>query len=175
MREVHPDKLAIVLYPDPVLRETCQPVQQIDEQVQAVARRMLELMHHAHGVGLAAPQVSLNWRLFVANPSGEPDDNRVFINPTLVSLSRETATQEEGCLSIPHVTAEITRPTGVTIRALDLQGQPFQLTSDELPARVWQHEYDHLDGVLITDRMTRVDRMANKRALRELEAAHVKS
>jgi peptide deformylase len=93
----------------------------------------------------------------------------VFINPRLSNPARQTIAREEGCLSIPHVNADITRPVAITIEALDLDGQPFTMTSEELPARVWQHECDHLDGVLIIDRMTPIDRRANLRALRELE------
>jgi len=128
-------------------------------------------MHEARGVGLAAPQVGLPWRLFVANPTGEPGDDRVYINPRLSNPSRETSTHDEGCLSLPNITGEITRPTRITIDALDEQGQPFQLTSDELPARVWQHETDHLDGILILDRMPAIDKVANKQAVIDLEQA----
>lgn len=161
--------LEIVWYPEPVLRQKAEPVAEVTDEVRAVASRMIELMHEARGVGLAAPQVGLPWRMFVANPTGEPDDNRVFINPVLRDASRKAETREEGCLSLPHVSVEVTRPALITIDAVDEQGNAFTLTSDGLPARVWQHEYDHLDGVLIIDRMTPADRMANRRALRELE------
>lgn len=164
------DHLRIVHYPDPVLRQRAREVPRVDDEVRAVAARMIELMHEARGVGLAAPQVGLSWRMFVANPSGEPGDNRVFINPVLRDPSRETEAREEGCLSLPGVNGEITRPTAITIDALDENGRPFSLTSDALPARVWQHETDHLDGVMIIDRMPAIDRVANKRALRDLES-----
>ncbi len=163
-------ELTIVKYPAAVLRRPAEPIDPIDDRVRTVAARMIELMHQAEGVGLAGPQVGLPWRIFVANPTGEPDDDRVFINPSLVDPTSETAAREEGCLSIPYVRAEITRPVGITIRALDEHGQPFELTGTDLPARVWQHETDHLDGVLIIDRMTPIDRMSNRRQLRELEA-----
>ena len=168
---VNPDTLKIVLYPDPVLRRPCEPVQGATDEVRAVARRMLDLMHEARGVGLAAPQVGLSWRLFVANPTGEPEDDRVFINPILSNPSPQTHTHEEGCLSIPHVTGDITRPLGITVDATDEHGGPVQLTSDELAARVWQHETDHLDGVLILDRMPAIDKVANRQAVLELEQA----
>ncbi len=134
---------------------------------------MLELMHEARGVGLAAPQVGLAWRLFVANPTGELEDDRVFINPKLTEPSLETQVHDEGCLSLPNITGEITRPVRITIDALDDLGQPFQLTSDELPARIWQHETDHLDGILILDRMPAIDKIANKQAVMDLEQAVV--
>lgn len=168
---VDPAQLAIVHYPDPVLRARAKELTAVTPEVQAVARRMLELMHEAPGVGLAAPQVGLSWRLFVANATGKPEDDQVFINPVLVDPSRECHDYEEGCLSLPEIRGDIRRPTTISIEAIDLAGQRFKLTSSELPARIWQHEMDHLDGVLIIDRMNPLDRMANRRALKELESA----
>lgn len=161
--------LRIVFHPDPVLRERAEPVGEIDDAVRAVARRMVELMHEAQGVGLAAPQVGLPWRMFVANPTGEPGDDRVYINPALSDPDRVTEAQEEGCLSLPGIRGDITRPVGITITATDEQGRAFSRTADGLEARVWQHEFDHLDGVLIIDKMPALDRRANRRALKELE------
>lgn len=173
---VDPAKLRIVHYPNPVLRERARELPTVTPEVQAVARRMVEIMHELRGVGLAAPQVGLAWRLFVANP-GEREDagdaapgDRVYINPVLTNPSRDTASREEGCLSIPGVNGDITRPAAITIRALDVNGQPFEETADGLLARIWQHETDHLDGMLIIDRMPPVDRRANVRALRDLES-----
>lgn len=167
---IDPAQLRIVLYPAPVLRSKAQPLAEVDDQVRAVADRMLELMHEAPGVGLAGPQVGLGWRMFVANWTGEAGNDHVFINPQLLDPTRETEARDEGCLSLPDITGEITRPAGITIRALDRDGQPFEMTAEGLPARVWQHETDHLDGVLIIDKMPGVDRMANRRAIKELEA-----
>jgi peptide deformylase len=166
---IDPAALRIVFHPDPVLRQPARPLPEIDDSVRAVARRMIELMHEARGVGLAAPQVGLSWRMFIANPTAEPGAEQVFINPTLRDPAAATEARDEGCLSLPGITAEITRPAGITIDALDLESQPFSLTSDDFPARVWQHEFDHLEGVLLLDKMTRVDRMANRRAIAELE------
>jgi peptide deformylase len=163
--------LKIVNYPHPVLRQTAQPVPKVTDQVRQVALRMLQLMHEAPGVGLAAPQVGLNWRLFVANHTQEPENDLVFINPSLSEPSTETDEFEEGCLSLPDIRAAIRRPVGITIQALDLQGKPFKMSSDELSARIWQHEYDHLEGVLIIDLMGMLDRRANREALDELEKA----
>ena len=163
-------KLKIVLYPDPVLRDKAQPVDPRNPVVAQVAMRMLELMHEAPGVGLAAPQVGLPWRMFVANATGEPGDDRVYLNPQLSDPGVRLEDMEEGCLSLPHIRASIRRPIQITVTATDLQGHVFSETSDDLPARIWQHEYDHLDGVLILDRMTPIDKMANRRAIKELEA-----
>lgn len=170
-------KLAIVHYPDPRLRMKAAAVELgprgASAEVRAVARRMIELMHEARGVGLAAPQVGLNWRLFVTHVGDDdtPPVDRVMVNPLLVHASPDTSEQEEGCLSIPGVYVNVRRPVAITLRAWDLEGQAFELTSDTLPARVWQHETDHLDGVLILDKMTAMDRLANRRTIAELESA----
>ena len=166
-----PSKLTILQYPHSKLRARARPIEETTDLVRQVAARMLELMHEAPGVGLACPQVGLPWRMFVANPSQQLDDDWVFINPVLSNHSQQTGDRDEGCLSIPGVIAEIRRPLGVTVSALDLQGNPIEQVSDELSARIWQHECDHLDGTLIIDRMTKADRLANKRAIRDLEAA----
>ena len=166
---VDPDSLSLVIYPDEVLKRVAQPVDAITEEVVLVAQRMLRIMHDAPGVGLAAPQVGLNWRMFVANPTREPIDDRIFINPIITPVGRQVEEQEEGCLSLPNITAKIRRPKTVSIKALGIDGQPFELQDDDLAARVWQHETDHLDGVLILDRMSKLDKLANRRAVAELE------
>jgi len=161
--------LEITLYPDPVLRRKASAVGAVTQEVREVAGRMIELMHEANGVGLAAPQVGVGWRMFVTCVSREPADTRVFIDPVLTGPSREQEAFEEGCLSLPNLNVPIRRPVKIAIEATDLQGQRFTLESDELAARVWQHEYDHLDGVLIVDRMNQLDRMANRDVLKQLE------
>ncbi|MEM6505255.1 MAG: peptide deformylase [Planctomycetota bacterium] len=168
---VDPDKLAIVHYPHEVLRQKAQPIDEVTGEVRAVAAKMIELMHRAPGVGLAAPQVGLPWRMFVANPTGEEGDNRVYINPELSSAGGGNAARDEGCLSLPNITVEVSRPAEITIRATNLGGEAFEESADDLLARIWQHETDHLDGVLIIDKMSPMDRMANKRAIKELEEA----
>lgn len=165
------ENLAIVYYPHPVLREKAKPIERVDDEVIAVAQRMIELMHQAPGVGLAAPQVGLPWRMFVANPTGEPDDDRVYINPELSDLGGGNAARDEGCLSLPDITVQVTRPAAATIRATGIDGQAVEESADDLLARIWQHEYDHLDGVLIIDKMSPMDKLANKRVLREMEDA----
>jgi peptide deformylase len=161
--------MVIVSYPHPALRAKSKAVGKITDEVRAVAKKMLELMHEAPGVGLAAPQVGLNWRLFVANAGGDHPRDFVFVNPVLSNPSRETEDVEEGCLSLPDIKAPIRRPKAITITATDLEGNPVILSSDALPARIWQHETDHLDGILIVDRMSALDRMANQKKMRALE------
>lgn len=166
---INVEKLRIVYYPDPVLREPTKEVDPLDPEVHAVAKRMLAIMHEAPGVGLAAPQIGLPWRLFVANHTQQPEDDRIYINPVLSEPTAESGLHQEGCLSLPDIQVDMRRPIGVTISAYDLNGEPFTLTSDEFLARIWQHEFDHLEGKLIIDRMNRRDAIANKRLIKALE------
>ena len=165
-----PAKLRIVLYPAPVLRQKAQEILEITPAIVSVAERMFDLMDEAEGVGLAAPQVGLPWRMFVVNATEEDPERRAFINPVISEPARELEPFDEGCLSLPGITAEVRRPAGVTITATGLDGQAFKLTSNGFPARIWQHEFDHLEGALIIDKMRLIDRRANQRAIRDLEA-----
>jgi peptide deformylase len=169
---VDPAQLRIVCYPDPVLKQKAAEVETIDDTVRAVAARMIELMHEAKGVGLAAPQVGLSWRMFVLARDEESDrPDMVFINPKLTVTDRTVSVREEGCLSIPGINIDIRRPSGIEITATNLDGETFTLRDDDYLACVWQHENDHLDGVLIIDRMSTMDRLATRKALKELRAA----
>jgi len=168
---IDPAKLRILHFPAPTLRQRAALVDAIDEQIRSIAQRMIELMNEADGLGLAAPQVGVSLRLFVAQSRQDDEPVRVYINPILSDLSAELDSREEGCLSLPGVNVHVRRPAGATITALDLDGKPFTLTRDSLLARVWQHEMDHLDGVLIIDKMNPMDRLANRKALKELQAA----
>ena len=168
-KDVDIDGLHIVFYPHPSLRVKAKDIEQVDDTVRAVAAKMLELMHEARGIGLAAPQVNLPWRLFVANVPDQTDGDRVYINPVLTDPQGPVEREEEGCLSLPDIRGDITRPGGITITALDLEGREFTETADDLLARCWQHETDHLDGKLIIDRMNRMDRLANRRKIKQLE------
>ncbi len=161
--------LQILHYPAPQLRCRAEPVGEIDASVQAVVARMIALMREANGLGLAAPQVGLPWRIFVTS-GGEDHPDRIYINPTLSVVDAELVLKEEGCLSIPGINVELRRPRAATITALNLAGQPFELSDDDVLARVWQHELDHLEGILILDRMSPMDRLATRKILKELEA-----
>ncbi len=128
---------------------------------------MLETMHTARGIGLAGPQVGRMERLFVVHvPDDEP---RVFINPRIVAASPDEGPYEEGCLSIPGVYADIRRPLEVTVEAIDADGKPFRLDAGGVLARVIQHEYDHLDGVLFIDKLTSRKRERLLKAYRKPE------
>lgn len=163
------DQLKIVLWPEPILKQVATPVEAVTDEIRQIAEKMLELMHDAPGVGLAGPQVGLGLRMFVANETGDPEDDKVFINPVLRDPSEEAELYTEGCLSLPEITAQIMRPIGISIDALDVNGETFTLSSETLAARIWQHETDHLDGITIIKRMTAMDRLTNQRAIRMLE------
>ncbi len=159
-------------YPDPILSRRAVPVGEIDDEVRDLAARMVELMYDADGVGLAAPQVGVSKRLFVADPRlSETPAPQVFINPEIVAEG-DADVAEEGCLSIPEIRLMVRRPTSVRIRARGLDGEWFELEDDDFPGRVWQHEFDHLEGRLIIDRMTPRDRLVHRRALKALREAY---
>jgi peptide deformylase len=178
---VDPTSLEIVTYPHPALRAPGREIDAVDDTVRAVAERMVELMFEAEGIGLAAPQVGLPWRLFVAHvpenedrsladdPATATPEPVVYINPTLADFSRDLRPFEEGCLSLPNITGEVRRPSEATIHATGLDGRPFTARAQGLLARCWQHEHDHLDGVLIIDRMTHLSKAKSRAAIRDLE------
>jgi len=173
--------LAIVIYPEPILRAKAKPVERVTDEVRRVARRMIEMMREAEGIGLAAPQVGLSWRLFVVDvPASEdrsPDADpptatagpEFYINPKLSDPKGAPVPWEEGCLSLPDIRGDVLRPPMIMISALNLDGKPFTKTAGGLLARCWQHEMDHLDGVLILDRMTQMSRLKNRAAVKDLE------
>jgi peptide deformylase len=136
-------------YGDPVLRMRANEVDTFDDELARLAERMTKLMHEARGVGLAATQVGVLRRLFVFS-DGEED--HAVVNPRIVERSRETEVDEEGCLSLGPVRVPVERWVTVTLEGQDVGGAPLRMELDEVPARVVQHELDHLDGVLIIQR-----------------------
>jgi len=147
--------LQVIHYPHPVLRHRSKPIKKVDAELRRLVAEMFNLMYEHEGVGLAANQVGLPYRLFVANPQADRDSEeteQVFINPVIRS-GKGLAEAEEGCLSIPGVHAHVLRKDTVQIQAYDLAGNELNLDLDELPARIAQHEIDHLDGVLFIDRL----------------------
>ncbi len=166
---VDPKSLMLILHPDPILRKKAQEVEPTDETVLAVAKRMIEIMVEHNGVGLAAPQVGLPWRLFVTRDPENEDGAVAWINPKIEVTSEEVISDEEGCLSLPDIRGEVRRPVGVQISGYGLDGKPVTTQSDAFIARVWQHENDHLDGILIIDKMSTMDKLVNRRLIRNLE------
>jgi peptide deformylase len=166
-----PDKVSVIHYPDPRLRQVCEPVTDFNGELAELAQEMLRVMREDRGVGLAGPQVGVLKRLFVMNVTGEDKDNRVFVNPVIRDRSG-SAEAEEGCLSLPGINVNVRRAKRCLIEAQDLQGNPFTEEGEDLVARCWQHETDHLDGVMIIDRMGPTDRMATRKTLKDLEAGY---
>lgn len=182
---VDADKLQIVNYPAESLRAKTKPVPEITDEIRAVAGRMIELMYEAEGIGLAAPQVGLDWRMFVvdvppsedgersvdSDPASATDGAAVYINPSLSGFSRDLVPYEEGCLSLPQITGDVRRPSTCTIKATDLDGREFTQVGEGLLARCWQHEFDHLEGILIIDKFDLATRRSVKAALETLASA----
>ncbi|TCJ17277.1 peptide deformylase [Rubrobacter taiwanensis] len=161
--------LEIRKFGDPVLKSQATPVESFDESLERLAQEMLRTMRRAEGVGLAANQVGYLRRIFVA-ALGE-DEEFVIVNPEIEELSGETVKDSEGCLSIPGIQVEVERAGRVVLSGRNLKGEPVTLDAEGVLARVFQHEIDHLDGVLILDRTDRESRKAALRAWRERQMA----
>jgi peptide deformylase len=164
--------LPILYVPDPKLRAKAKPVAPGDDRIPALAERMLATMYNAPGIGLAAPQVGESLRLVVidVHPDDRPDP-LVLVNPEVVGASRDLATREEGCLSLPGQFAEVTRPAVVKVRWTDLSGARREVEADGLLSACLQHEIDHLDGVLFVDHLSALKRnMILRKLAKELKA-----
>jgi peptide deformylase len=149
----------ILKYPDPRLKQMAEPVKEVNDEIRRLVDDMAETMYAAPGVGLAANQVGVLLRVFVIDIANddEPSDLRVFINPQ-ITATVGTQTWEEGCLSFPGVTEEIRRAEKVTVTALDRDGKSFELEAEGLLAVAIQHENDHLNGVVMLDKLNAVKR-----------------
>jgi peptide deformylase len=163
--------LPIRIYPDPVLRAKCRTVETFDDGLRRLAANMVETMHAAPGVGLAAPQVGVDLRLAVVDISvGEdPAAVKVLVNPEIVRREG-METDTEGCLSLPGITDKVDRPLAIALRAQDLTGKPFELQADDYLARAICHEVDHLDGILFTDHLRGLRKERARRQLKKLAA-----
>lgn len=155
---------------DPTLKERAREVKEFDRGLRKLAKRMVRIMHDAPGVGLAAPQIGVLQRLLVYDVD---DDPRVLVNPVLDEFSEETEEADEGCLSVPGLRMPVERPVSVRVHAFDGDGEPLDFRAEGFEARVIQHEFDHLEGVLIVDRTTRAARAAVMRALRDRDDAGI--
>jgi peptide deformylase len=147
--------MQIVHYPHPALRFKSVDVERIDATLRKTVRGMFELMYESNGIGLAANQVGLPFRFFIVNLGGRPgeeNEEHVFINPVIMK-KKGSVVGEEGCLSLPGLFGDVRRAEEIVVEAFALDGQGFTAELSEFPARVLQHEIDHLDGVMFTDRM----------------------
>ena len=158
----------IVIVGNPTLSTKAEPIEDIDDEIIRLARDMVETVHAAPGIGLAAPQVDVGKRLIVVDLSvGEnKSDLIVLANPEIIRMERR-ALGEEGCLSVPDIREKISRPYWVAVRGLDLRGNVVDIEGEDLLARVLCHEVDHLDGILFVDRLSPLKRSLIKKRLRK--------
>lgn len=162
--------LRILTYPDPRLRKKSIPVERIDKQIEKLLDDMAETMYDAPGIGLAAPQVGVNLRVIVVDISPREENSPGLIelvNPEIV-LAEGEQIGEEGCLSIPGFVSEVRRKARVVVRGLDRKGKPVEIEGTGLLARAFQHEIDHLDGILFIDRLSRLKRELFKKKLEKV-------
>jgi len=157
-------KLAILEYPDPRLRTVAAPVEVVDDAVRRLAADLLETMYAAKGIGLAATQVNVHRRVLVLDVSEQRNEPRVFINPELLQAEGR-GPGEEGCLSLPDIYDKVPRATHIRVRALGVEGQPFELAAEGLLAVCIQHEMDHLDGKLFVDYLSELKRQLIRKRL----------
>ncbi|KFN44065.1 peptide deformylase [Arenimonas oryziterrae] len=157
-------KLPIIEFPDPRLRTVAKPVEQVDDALRGLIDDMFETMYDAPGIGLAATQVDVHRRLLVLDVSEDKSRPMVFINPEILA-SEGSQTYQEGCLSVPGIFADVSRFNQITVRALDRDGKPFEITTDGLLAVCIQHEMDHLAGKVFVDYLSPLKKELVKKKL----------
>jgi len=170
------EPLDVVVYPDPVLRRGGKQVTTFDQALRDLAARMFEAMYAEGGVGLAAPQVAIEQKLLVLNPTGSRDDRTgelTLVNPR-ITRKKGRAFGEEGCLSFPGIHADVERWVDITVTYQDLDGKEQTLQATDWLSRIIQHELDHLDGVLFVDRLTPADKLRVRSKLDELQERHAR-
>ncbi|MCR4743019.1 MAG: peptide deformylase [Treponema sp.] len=170
--------LDVVKLGQDILREKAEPIPEVTDEIRNLAEDMFDTMIATDGVGLAGPQIGKKLRIFVA--IADDDVRRVFINPQIIKTSEELSDYDEGCLSIPQVYETIRRPAKVTVQAINEKGKPFTLDAEGLLARIIQHEYDHLEGILFIDRgdkefAEKTEEQFKRRAQRAEEKAKAKA
>jgi peptide deformylase len=161
----------ILIHPDPRLKKICAPVDAVDPTLRKLADDMLETMYDAPGIGLAAPQVGVMQRLFVMDFSGKDEElaPMAMFNPEITWASDDLNTHEEGCLSIPEMYEEVTRPTAIEMQYLDLDGKPQKMHLDGIGATCAQHELDHLNGKLFIDYLSKIKRSMITNKMKKLK------
>jgi peptide deformylase len=162
------ERCRITHYPAKVLGGRAQPIENIDDSIRQLAKKMVDIMLENKGIGLAGPQAGVPLRIFVISLDGNRDSVRVYINPTVTPKTDELEPIEEGCLSVPGVCTKIRRYKKCSVMATDLEGNKFSEEAEGLYARALQHEYDHIEGLTIVDRMGQVARIAHRKQLRKL-------
>ncbi len=155
-------------YPDRVLRRKSRPIQEVNDDVMQRARQMLDFMYEAEGVGLAGPQIGWDRRIVTIDIEGAKPEDRIFVNPLIVHRDG-AAEQEEGCLSLPGIKVKVPRAEKVAVVAYTLSGRRIEFSFEGLAACVWQHELDHLNGVLIIDKLPPTTLITIRDQLKKLE------
>lgn len=150
--------LDVLTFPDERLRTKAEPVDEVNDDIRKIVDDMFETMYAENGVGLAATQVNIHKRIVVIDVSEDREQSYVLINPEIIQKSDSTMVNEEGCLSVPTCYAKVDRHTEVTVKALDRDGNPFELDGEELLAICIQHELDHLNGILFVDYLSPLKR-----------------
>ena len=158
-------------YPTPVLMDKAKPIEDINDDIRQLADRMIDIMVEAKGIGLAGPQAGVNLRIFVVSTDGTKENASVYINPT-INVEGSIVTNEEGCLSLPGIYGKIKRYSQCTVTATDLDGNTFTEVGEELLGRAFQHEYDHLEGRMIKDRLSTAAKLRANRRLKLLQAGY---
>lgn len=163
--------LKIVKYPEPVLQQPGEPVTDFDDNLKQFVADMFETMYASQGIGLAAPQVAVSKRITVIDLSQgkDPEQKLVLVNPEVI-VTEGRQYEEEGCLSFPDIREKVVRAAKVRVRAQDENGKWFEMDGDELLARAFQHEIDHLDGILFIFRMSPLKRNLNLRKIRKMQS-----
>ncbi len=159
--------LNILEFPDPQLRKTANSVKTVDSDIQLLVKNMLETMYDAEGIGLAATQVNIHKRIIVIDISENCDEPLVFINPKIEVIDHTLHEHQEGCLSVPGYYEEVERPSSVKVVALNEQGKPFELITEDLLSVCIQHEVDHLNGKLFVDYISVLKRNRIKQKLQK--------
>ena len=162
----------IVKYPDPVLERKTEPVTEFDNELRALVDDMFESMYAAKGIGLAAPQIGLSKRLTVIDLSfkEKPQDKIVLVNPEIIFREGKQY-EEEGCLSLPEIREKVSRAARVRVKAQNVNGEWFEMEGEELLARAFQHEIDHLEGILFFRRVSALKRDLILRRIRKMQKA----
>uniref|UniRef100_A0A0D9YC66 Peptide deformylase n=1 Tax=Oryza glumipatula TaxID=40148 RepID=A0A0D9YC66_9ORYZ len=169
--------LKVVKYPDPILRACNKRINTFDDNLRSLTDEMFDVMYKTDGIGLSAPQVGVNVQLMVFNPAGVKGEGEeiVLVNPVVYKMSKRLLVYEEGCLSFPGIYANVVRPDNVKIDAQDVTGAKIKVKLSGLSARVFQHEFDHLQGILFFDRMSLDVLESVREGLKDLEKKYEES
>lgn len=158
----------VLQYPDKRLRKKSAPVTKVTDDIRRKGLALMDFMHEAKGIGLAAPQVGWHVQILAINLTGQRRDGLIFVNPKILKMSKNTFAAHEMCLSVPGVSGKVVRPREITVECMNFDGDTNEFQLDGLLARCFLHEYDHLDGVLFIDRLSPARKLSIKKHLKRL-------